>query len=218
MEIIGWILAFILAITIHEAAHAWMSNRLGDPTAKIMGRLSINPLAHYDPVGTTILIVSILLRIFGVPVIPFGWAKPVMIDPYNLKNPRKDSGLISISGPLSNLIFAIIVSLFLKIFVIGLNILPFSFVYIFAPIIILNITLAVFNLLPISPLDGEKIFVALLPEKEAHEADQFLNRYGILILFFLIFPTLGGNSPISLFLSPIIDFFLKFLLPGAFSV
>jgi len=211
MEILAWIIAFTVAITIHEASHAWMADRLGDPTARLMGRLSLNPLVHYDPVGTTLLLALTIMRAFGLPVIPFGWAKPVQFDPYNLKNPRRDSALISLAGPVSNLSIAITLSLFVRFAQ------PSMFSYwplLLIPMIILNIVLAVFNLIPIHPLDGGKIFIGLLPEKDAREADFFLHRYGTLILFFLIFPTFRGTSPISLFISPIINFVMNFLLPG----
>jgi Zn-dependent protease len=208
MELIGWIIAFIVAITIHEASHAWMADRLGDPTARLMGRLSLNPIVHYDPVGTTLLLFLVFLRAMGIPVIPFGWAKPVQFDPFNLKNPRKDSALISLAGPASNIILAIILSIILRLPI------PLFLSSIFIPIIILNVILALFNLIPIHPLDGGKIFVGLLPEKDAHEADAFLRRYGIIILFFLIFPVFGGQSPVFSILSPVLSFILNILLPG----
>lgn len=207
MSIIAWILAFIVVITIHEAAHAWMSDRLGDPTARLMGRLSLNPLVHYDPVGTTLLLVLVFMRALGFPVIPFGWAKPVQFDPYNLKNPRRDSALISLAGPGANLLLAIVVSLILRLT--GGN-----FTLLLYPTMVLSISLGVFNLIPIHPLDGGKIFIGLLPEKDAYEADLFLKRWGSLILMLLIFPTFGGNSPLFMVLSPIINFILSILLPG----
>lgn len=209
MEIIAWIIAFIVAITIHEAAHAWMADRLGDPTPRLMGRLSLNPLVHYDQVGTSLLLLLVILRSLGLPVIPFGWAKPVQFDPYNLKNPRRDSALISVAGPASNLLLAGVLSLILFV-------LPsFALTIFLSPIIALNVVLAIFNLVPIHPLDGGKIFVGLLPEDQAHEADLFLRRYGILILFALIFPWGQGQSPLFTVLSPLIDFILRILLPGS---
>src|SRR5688572_4925045 len=108
--IIIWILAFAITITIHEAAHAWMANRLGDPTARVLGRLTLNPLKHYDPVGTTLLLVLVVMRSIGIPVIPFGWAKPVPIDPYNLENPKKDTALISLAGPFVNIVLATVLA------------------------------------------------------------------------------------------------------------
>src|SRR3989344_1475312 len=209
MIIILWILAFAVAITIHEAAHAWMADRLGAPTPRLQGRLSLNPLVHYDPVGTTLLLGLVFLRALGFPVIPFGWAKPVVFDPYNLKNPRRDSAIISLAGPISNLLLAILLSLVLRFIISGFLV---DLVY---PIITLNVVLAIFNLIPIHPLDGGKIFVGILPEKDAYEADLFLKRYGMFILFFLIFPTVRGTSPLVLVISPIINFILGILLPGS---
>lgn len=208
MEFLAWLLAFLIAITIHEAAHAWMADRLGDPTARMMGRLSLNPIVHYDPVGTTILLVLVFMRaVLHIPVIPFGWAKPVMFDPYNLKNPRRDSALISLAGPVSNLLFASLLSILLYV---SSSVLLTAFL---SPIIMLNVVLAIFNLIPIHPLDGGKILVGILPEKDAHEADLFLRRYGTLILFFLIFP-INGTSPISYVIYPVVNLLLGILIPG----
>ncbi|OGM17999.1 hypothetical protein A2685_00870 [Candidatus Woesebacteria bacterium RIFCSPHIGHO2_01_FULL_37_10] len=213
MNLIAWILAFIIAITIHEAAHAWMADKLGDPTARLMGRLSLNPLVHYDPVGTTLLLGLVFMRSLGLPVIPFGWAKPVRFDPFNLKNPRRDSAMISLAGPVSNLLLAALLSLILR-----LSLLPYSsFGLIFtliSPVITLNVVLAIFNLVPVHPLDGGKIFIGLLPRDQAEEADRFLTRYGMLILIFLIFPTFGGTSPLFSVIGPVINLVLKVLIPG----
>jgi Zn-dependent protease len=215
LTLLFWLFAFVVAITVHEASHAWMANRLGDPTPKLMGRLSLNPLVHYDPIGTTLLLVLVVLRAFGAPVLPFGWAKSVGFDPYNLKNPRKDTALISLAGPMANLILATILSLILRLGILS----PFSsvsfLVNILLPVIILNVSLAIFNLLPIHPLDGEKILVGILPKKDALEFDRFMNRFGTLILFFFIFPSFNGNSPLTLVISPIFNFILNILLPSS---
>lgn len=211
--LIVWILAFLVAITIHEAAHAWMADRLGDPTPRLEGRLSLNPIVHYDPVGTSLLLVLVVLRAFGAPVIPFGWARPVRFDPYNLANPRRDSALISLAGPMANLALASLLSLILRF---SLN--PFSPLVslssIFEPFILLNVVLAIFNLIPIHPLDGGKVLVGLLPPSQARNVDLFLNRYGLILLFFLIFPTFGGTSPVFMIISPIINTLLSILIPG----
>lgn len=213
LSLVAWILAFLVTITVHEAAHAWMADRLGDPTARMMGRLSLNPLVHYDRVGTTLLLVLVVLRAIGIPVIPFGWAKPVQFDPYNLKNPRRDAALISLSGPLANIFLAIILSIILRFTSSPFS--PLSFLPILLyPAIALNVILAIFNLIPIHPLDGGKIFIGILPASEARDADNFLKRYGLIILLFLIFPTIGGSSPIFLVISPFIDFILNILIPG----
>jgi Zn-dependent protease len=206
MDILFWLIAFTIAITVHEASHAWMADKLGDPTARLMGRLSLNPLVHYDPVGTTLLLVMVFLH----SPFPFGWAKPVQFDPYNLKNPRRDSALISLAGPVSNLILAIIASLLIRVIPPS----SYQFMYLLDSIIQLNVVLAIFNLVPIHPLDGGKIFIGLLPEKDAREADFFLQRYGMFILFFLIFPWGNGNSPLFTVLGPVISFILNILLPG----
>ena len=212
-----WILAFLITITIHEFAHAWMADKLGDPTARIQGRLSLNPLVHYDPVGTSLLLVLVVLRALGAPVIPFGWAKPVRYDPFNLKDPRRDAALISFAGPLINLLFAGLLALLLRFAFIPFF--PLSFLSgFFYPFIILNISLAVFNLIPVHPLDGGKIIVGLLPEAQAKEVDMFLSRYGTIILIFFIFPVFGGTSLVSLIISPIINFLINLFIPGSYIV
>lgn len=209
MDILILIIAFALTITIHEMSHAWMADRLGDPTARLSGRLSFNPLVHYDPFGSTLLVVTVIMTILGALPFPFGWAKPVPIDPYNLKNPRKDAALISLAGPFSNIVFAAILSMVIRIFAGGLL---FSLLY---PVILLNIALAIFNLIPIHPLDGGKILVGILPNPEARNVDLFLQRYGALLLFFVIFPTFGGSSLISTVINPVIYFLVRLLLPGS---
>lgn len=209
-----WILAFVVAITAHEFAHAWMADKLGDPTARLGGRLSLNPIVHYDPVGTTLLLALVVMRAFGIPVIPFGWAKPVRYDPYNLKDPKRDAALISFAGPGINLILAVIFSLLLRFSLIPFS--PLSFVsQLIYPFIILNVSLAIFNLIPLHPLDGGKILVGLLPSGKAREVDIFLTRYGMILLLFLILPSFGGNSGISLIISPVINLLFRLLIPGS---
>ena len=139
-----------VSISFHEAAHAWTALKLGDPTAKHMVRVSLNPFDHIDPVGTVIL--PLFLMISGLPV--FGWAKPTPFNPWNLANPKRDSALISLAGPVSNFIFAIIISLIYRITQFDLLL----------PIIQLNLVLGFFNLIPIHPLDGSKVVGGLLPK------------------------------------------------------
>jgi Zn-dependent protease len=196
-------IALLLAITVHEFAHAWTAVRLGDPTPRLQRRLTLNPLAHLDPLGTLMLL-----------FVNFGWGKPVQFDPYNLEKPRRDAALISLAGPFANLITAGILSLALHLSQYPFS--PFAFLQnIFIPFIFLNVILAVFNLVPIHPLDGGKILVGILPREDAHKVDQFLSQYGIFLLFVLIFPIFSGESPIFYVLSPIINFLLSIYIPNA---
>lgn len=195
-------ISLILVVSIHEFAHAFVADRLGDSTPKLQGRLTLNPLAHLDLFGT------ILLLLVG-----FGWGKPVMFDPYNLRNPRRDAALISLAGPASNLLFAILAAIIYRIALVF--IFPTAIVFnILFFIIYFNLLLAFFNLIPIHPLDGGKIFTGFLPASEAREADIFLKRYGLIILIFLVFPIFGGTSPIFIVLSPVLNFLLSILIPG----
>jgi len=197
-SLIYWLLAFGISLSVHEAAHAWMADRLGDPTAKLSNRLTLNPLAHIDPLGT------LMLFVFG-----FGWGKPVPFDPYNLRNPRRDAGLISLSGPAANLILAAILSVILRLFTIYYLI----FNILLVPIITLNVRWAIFNLLPFHPLDGGKVLVGFLPPAQALKAEEFLTQYQLIFLMLIIFPFFG-NSLISLVIDPVINFLLNLLLPG----
>ncbi len=206
IEALIGIIALAVTITIHESAHAFMADRLGDPTARLSGRLSLNPLKHYDPIGTTLLLVLAMMSFLGLPVIPFGWAKPVPFDPYNLEDPRKGAALISVAGPGANIIFAVFLAIIVRIFPITTGML--------ALVIILNLSLAIFNLIPIHPLDGGKILAGFLPEKDAREFDYFMNRFGIILIAFLIFPIFRSTSLISSIFYPIINFLLNILIPG----
>lgn len=193
----------ILAVAIHEFAHAFTADRLGDPTARAAGRLTLNPFAHIDPMGTIVLPLSLILLSGGS--FAFGWGKPTPFDPYNLQKPRRDAGIISVAGPLSNIVLACAVAL-------AIHFLPYGFYFFLAPFVITNISLAIFNLIPVGPLDGAKIVFGLLPRDLAYEYQVIMNRYGTLILIFLIFP-MFGSSPVMAILDPVIRFLTQLLLP-----
>lgn len=193
--------ALLLAITIHESAHAWTADRLGDPTARLAGRISLNPFVHLDISGL------LFLLFFG-----FGWGKPVEFDPYNLKNPRKDAALISIAGPTSNILLALILSLMLRLF----TFYNLSFLYTIGGIIlirfiIMNLVLGVFNLIPIHPLDGFKIVGGILSEERSREW-YGLQRYGMLFLILLIIP-IGGSSLLDGVLQPALQLLYPLFIP-----
>ena len=197
--------ALFLAISIHEAAHAWAADRLGDPTARFSGRLTLNPFAHLDPLGT------LMLFLFG-----FGWGKPVPVDYYNLRQPRRDAALISLAGPLSNLVLAIFISLVWRL---GIYLSPPSgqiLSFFFFPLLQLNLVLGIFNLLPLSPLDGGKILTGLLPSSQSEAVESFLESYSLILLILLFLPLFGGHSLLDFIISPLINFFQTLLTPHSF--
>ncbi len=190
---------FFVAIILHEFAHAWTANRLGDQTAQRSGRLTLNPLAHIDPFGT--LLLPLMLLAMNAPVL-FGWAKPVPVNFSNLHNPKKDIIWVGLAGPLANLAAAAVTALLLQhvlppqkeIPVLALNFMT------------INVVLAVFNLFPIPPLDGSRVVVGLLPNRWALAYLRF-EPYGFLLLFALLY---GGL--LDRILWPIAFFILRFLL------
>lgn len=187
-----WAISLVSAVTIHEFSHAFIADKLGDPTPRINDRVTLNPLAHLDPIGTiTILIAN------------FGWGKPVPYDPYNLQNPKRDSLFIALAGPVSNLILAIILSILGKLIPI---IYPFTI-----PFIIINIGLAVFNLLPIPPLDGSKILGGLLSDQKSIQWEIFARQNSTILLMVFVLPLFAGRSLASTIISPIINIITNLL-------
>lgn len=188
----------LLSITFHEWAHCIVTDKLGDPTPRAKGRVTLNPLAHLDPLGVLAMLLT-----------GFGWGKPAPFDPYNLQHPVRDTALIAAAGPASNILIAILSSVLLQ-FTLGSG---WEFVsLVLVQLISINLVLAVFNLIPVGPLDGSKIVLALLPAETAVEYEDFMARYGIFVLFLLIFPWTGGASPVSQLVNPIVDFLSKLLM------
>ncbi|PJA51137.1 site-2 protease family protein [Candidatus Shapirobacteria bacterium CG_4_9_14_3_um_filter_36_12] len=189
MDIVFSAIGLLIAVTIHEFSHALTADRLGDPTPQAMGRLTLNPLAHLDPLGTLMIFIA-----------HFGWGKPVPIDPYNFKNPRRDEILVSLAGPTSNFIFMIAISLIIRF-------IPMSiFSYVLYTFAITNLYLGVFNLLPIPPLDGSKVFLNLMSVEKSYEWQKAFDRYGFFIVAACLFLPVGGSNIISLIVTPIVQF------------
>ncbi len=184
---IFYIAILLFSVVIHEVSHGAVANLLGDPTAKLKGRLTLNPIPHIDPFGTIILPMLLMIpALFGASTILFGWAKPVPYNPYNLSNPRWGSALVGIAGPASNFILALVFGLSLRFIAVDSVDSPlFPIALIFGIIVYLNLLLGMFNLLPIPPLDGSKILFAL-PNVSA-EIQQLLTRYGFFLLILFIF-------------------------------
>lgn len=171
--------AILLALTFHEFAHGYVSYRLGDPTPKTEGRLSFNPLRHLDPVGTLFLI-----------IFKFGWAKPVQVNPYYYKNPKRDMAIVAAAGPLTNFVLAFVSFIFMAVIAKSPGLLDsaaanfiYQFLYILA---LINIGLGIFNLLPFPPLDGSKVLGAILPENLYFSYMRF-EQYGFIVIMLLLF-------------------------------
>ncbi len=176
----------LFAISIHESAHAWTADKFGDPTARLQGRVTLNPIPHIDLVGT--IIFPLILAVVGAPV--FGWAKPVMVNPYNLRNRRRDSMFVSAAGPAANIMVALGVIMLLAIFqqpiLLSTSASIVLLMKIATNLLLINIFLAVFNLIPIPPLDGSGILEGLL-KGEALAMFEKIKPYGFLILLAIIY-------------------------------
>lgn len=205
LEIAYGLVPFLLAITLHELAHAYVADRLGDPTARAAGRITLNPISHLDLIGTLVFLLTRMI----------GWAKPVPVNPFNLRNPKKDMLLVSLAGPGANIALAIVSSLLLRVLYVFIHSHPqgggtsFFFLPLFQMAkfgLIINVVLAVFNLIPIPPLDGSKILMGLLPDEQA-EAYARIEPYGFPIL--IIFLVIGG---IDFVIRPVINLIIRILL------
>jgi len=201
-QILIYAIPILFAITVHEVAHGWVASKFGDQTAKLMGRLTLNPIKHIDPMGTVIL--PVILLMLHAPI--FGWAKPVPVDWRNLRNPKRDMAWVAAAGPGANLLMLILWALLAKLAVLigepatglwgALGQMAFAG-------IMINSVLMILNLFPVPPLDGSRVLTALLPPVLAHKYNQ-LERYGLLIIMVLLMTGYLGRI-----LEPIITGFLS---------
>lgn len=193
-----WILPVLLAVSLHEAAHAWMADKKGDSTARLLGRLTFNPFKHIDPIGT-ILVPTLMIMFTGFA---FGWAKPVPVDVRKLNNPKKDMMWVALAGPASNFIMALIWAILLHISVLFVDSRSaISLFFLLMPVagITINVILGVLNLLPIPPLDGGRIMAGLLPPRASLQYSK-IEPYGFFIIIglmlsgllsYIIFPAIN---------------------------
>lgn len=189
------LIGLLLSISFHEAAHCFVTDKLGDPTPRVMGRLTLDPRAHLDPLGTLLIVLT-----------GFGWGKAAPYDPYNLKSPVRDTAIIAAAGPLTNILIAILLALLTRL--LGGNLIA-----VFAEFLIhINLALALFNLLPVYPLDGGKIMRAILPRESSLEYEATMERYGQFILLFLILPIFNGQSAVVNLLGPVLNLLTNLLI------
>ncbi|MDP2934462.1 MAG: site-2 protease family protein [bacterium] len=190
----------LMSVVIHEVSHGLMANYLGDPTAKYAGRLSLNPLKHLDLWGS--FLIPLFLLMFNSPFL-FGYAKPVPYNPHNLKNKKWGPAMVAAAGPLSNLVIVLIFGLTLRFLPIGGSPYIDNLIKIFIYIVILNLVLAVFNAMPIPPLDGSKIISAVLPYRY-QSIIAGMEKYGMILVLFFVFFLFQFISPVILWLFKII--------------
>lgn len=179
-----WVLPVLFAVTVHEVAHGWIASKLGDPTAKALGRLTLNPIKHIDPIGT-ILVPGILLLLGGFV---FGWAKPVPVNYHNLRNPKRDMAIVAIAGPLTNFVMAFGWAFVAKlgVYLLGIGY-PWALAlrYMGQAGIMINLMLMYLNIIPIPPLDGSRVLASLLPYSIASKFER-IEPFGFFILLGLL--------------------------------
>ncbi len=202
MDIFGIIISLVILVyssILHEIAHGWVAYRLGDPTAKLLGRLTLNPRSHIDPLMT----IAMPILTFISTGFMFGGAKPVPVDTFNLRDGIKDLAIVSVVGPLTNVVLAILAGVLIHLVFPGSGfneVAQSNFVgFVLTQIVRWNLLLAIFNLMPIPPLDGSKLFASLLPKKEAAIYLSFCSGpFGLMLLLVLLFFPIGGFSLMNL--------------------
>jgi Zn-dependent protease len=192
----------LVSLTLHEAAHAWTADRLGDPTARLLGRVSLNPLVHIDPIGTILL--PLVAALSGLPII--GWAKPVPVNISRLRHHRRDFMIVAAAGPLSNLAQAVIAAVIVQAMVRGVSANDLVLAILVTAVRI-NLLLAFFNLVPVPPLDGGNVMAGLLPERGAALLDG-LRQYGFILLYALMLTGILWQL-----IRPPTEFLMELLLP-----
>lgn len=167
--VLSWLIAITVGLTVHEFAHAYAADRAGDPTPRANGRVSLNPIDHYDPIGTTMIL------LFGI-----GWGKPVPVNPFNFRNIRRDSVVVSGAGIATNIVVAALAAIPIRFGFAGDYVMPLSVM------VLLNLILAFFNLLPVGPLDGAGVVEGLLPPRLSEKFTAFSQRWGMILLLVVI--------------------------------
>jgi Zn-dependent protease len=204
----------LVGLPVHEFSHALVAFRLGDGTAKLFGRLTLNPIAHFDPVGGTLLALTFIGSAATGNALGFGWAKPTPVNPFNLAGGRRGEAMVAAAGPLSNLVLAIAGALPLRYLLANPELatqIPLIVLQVLDLFVEINLLLMIFNLIPIPPLDGSKVLFAFLDRRTEYQVRPFLEQYGFFILLaILIFPP--GNSIGSQIISPIIRGFYSLLV------
>ena len=197
----------LIAVTFHEVAHGWIADRLGDPTARLLGRLTLNPIKHLDPIGTLVFFLTRMI----------GWAKPVPVNPLNFRDPLKGMMWVAIAGPVTNLFLAAVSAVILRLLIASGILFDPSISFVMKPVymmiqmsVIINVGLAVFNVIPIPPLDGSKVLMGLLSREQA-EVFARLEPYGFIILILFIMTNIDR-----MILYPIIGYTVSLLLGGIF--
>jgi len=203
----------LIGLPVHEFSHALVAFRLGDGTAKMFGRLTLNPVAHFDPLGGTLLALTFIGSAFSGAALGFGWAKPTPVNPLNLEGGRRGEALVAAAGPISNFVLAALAALPLRYILAN----PESFDLNGTPVLVLfyfvqiNLLLMIFNFIPIPPLDGSKVLFAFLDRRTEYQIRPILEQYGFFILLaVLLFPP--GNSIGTQIISPILDALLALLV------